>query len=421
LRDRTVEGLGLLYDMHWPFRQPDTARPARTSVLHARLAAQGACFGETAGWERANWFAPEGTDPAYEYSYGRQNWFDHSAAEHAAVREAVGLFDQSSFAKFLLQGRDAERVLNHVSANDVAVAPGRVVYTQWLNARGGIEADLTVTRLADDKYLIVTAAAGQTRDFAWLRGHIPDDAYAVLTDMTSGYAVLGVMGPNSRALLGALGPDDLSNDAFPYMTAREIEIGYATALALRTTYVGELGWELYLQTEFAAPVYDLLVEAGADHGLRHAGYHALNSLRIERGFRHWGHDITDEDTPLEAGLGFAVALQKPDFIGREALLRQREGPLKKRLVQFALEDPEPLLYHNEPVWRDGAIVGYIASGMYGHTLGRAIGLGYLSDEGGVSDDFVRSGTYEIEIACERFPARASLAPLYDPKGERVRM
>jgi 4-methylaminobutanoate oxidase (formaldehyde-forming) len=205
------------------------------------------------------------------------------------------------------------------------------------------------------------------------------------------------------------------------MTAREIEIGYATALALRTTYVGELGWELYLQTEFAAPVYDLLVEAGADHGLRHAGYHALNSLRIERGFRHWGHDITDEDTPLEAGLGFAVALQKPNFIGREALLRQREGPLKKRLVQFALEDPEPLLYHNEPVWRDGAIVGYIASGMYGHTLGRAIGLGYLSDEGGVSDDFVRSGSYEIEIACERFPARASLAPLYDPKGERVRM
>ena len=421
LRERTVEALGLLYDMHWPFRQVASARPARTSVLHQRLAARGACFGETAGWERANWFAPEGTEPVYEYSYGRQNWFEHSAAEHAAVREGVGLFDQSSFAKFLLQGRDAERVLNRVSANDVAVVPGRVVYTQWLNERGGIEADLTVTRLAHESFLVVTAAAGQTRDFAWLSRHIPDDAHAVLTDVTSGYAVLGIMGQKARALLSALSPDDLSNQGFPYMTAREIEIGYARLLALRTTYVGELGWELYLPTEFAAPVYDLIAAEGAGHGLRHAGYHALDSLRIERGFRHWGHDITDEDTPLEAGLGFAVAFDKPDFIGREALLRQREGTLTRRLVQFALDDPAPLLYHNEPIWRDGALVGHITSGAYGHTLGSAIGLGYVSAEAGVSGDFVRSGSYEIEIARERFAARASLAPLYDPKGERVRL
>jgi 4-methylaminobutanoate oxidase (formaldehyde-forming) len=422
LHDRTVEGLGLLYAMHWPFRQFESARGVRKSPLHDRLAAAGACFGEAGGWERANWFAPSGVEPSYDYSYKRQNWFDHSAAEHRAVREAVGLFDQSSFAKYLLQGRDAERVLNRVCANDVAVADGGVVYTQWLNERGGIEADLTVTRLARDCYFIVTAFATQFRDFHWLKGHIPDDAHAVLTDVTSGYATLSVMGPRSRDLLSRLTPADLGNSAFPFGTAQEIDLAYAKAWALRISYVGELGWEIYMPSEFAQGVCDALVAEGQNFGLRHAGYHALNSLRMEKGFRHWSHDITDEDTPLEAGLGFAVAWDKPNgFIGREALLTQKEKGVTKRLATFTLDDPEPLLYHNEPVWRDDEIVGHITSGMFGHTVGRSIGLGYVSHVDGVTAEWIKAGTYEIEVAGERFAATAGLRPLYDPKAERVRM
>ncbi len=421
LHDRTVEGLGLLYAMHWPFRQFDTARPVRLTPLHDRLLAQGACFGELCGWERANWFAPAGVEARYQYSYGRQNWFEHSAAEHRAVRQNVGLFDQTSFAKYLVQGRDAEGVLGRICANDVAVAPGSVVYTQWLNQRGGIEADLTVTRLAEDKYFIVTSPPGQVRDFSWLTKHIPADAQAIATDVTSAYAVLSIMGPRSRELLAKLTPADLGNPAFAYMSAQEIEIGYAKALALRASYVGELGWELYIPSEFALAVYDSIVTAGQDFDLQHCGYHALNSLRIEKCFRHWGHDISDEDTPLEAGLGFAVALDKPGgFIGREALLRQKEAGLDKRLVAFAMTSPDPLLYHNEPIWRDGEIAGYVTSGMYGHTVGAAVGLGYVNNPDGVSADWIDAGNYEIEVACERFAARASLKPLYDPKSENVK-
>ncbi|MFQ5983717.1 MAG: FAD-dependent oxidoreductase, partial [Woeseiaceae bacterium] len=421
LRDRTVEGLGLLYAMHWPFRQFETARPVRTTPLYDRLAARGACFGEVAGWERPNWFAPEGVEPRYEYSYGRQNWFDYSATEHQAVREAVGLLDQTSFAKFLLQGRDAGKVLNRVCANNVSVPAGKVVYTQWLNERGGIEADLTVTRLQEDCYLIVTAATSQTRDFNWLRRHIPDGGHAVLTDVTSGYAVLGVMGPRSRDLLARLTDADLANEAFPFATSQEIELAYAMVRASRISYVGELGWELYIPTEFALSVYDAIVSEGDTFGLKHTGMHAMNSLRIEKGYRHWGHDITDEDTPLEAGLGFAVAFDKEGgFIGREALLRQKETGLKRRLALFALEDPEQLLYHDEPIWRDGELVGRTTSGMFGHTRGCAIGLGYVANKDGVTAEFIESGSYEIEIACERIPARASLRPFYDPKSERVR-
>ena len=293
LRERTTEAVGLLYAMHWPFFSPESARPVRVSPLHERLGGQGACFGELCGWERANWVAPEGVQPKYRYSYGRQNWFEYSAAEHRAVRETVGLFDLSSFGKFLLQGDDAEAVLNRVSTNDVAVAPGQVVYTQWLNERGGIEADLTVTRLEKDQYLIVTAAASQGRDFYWLRDRIPPDCHAVLTDVTSGWSVLSVMGPESRALLQPLSADDLSNDAFPFGTSREIDLGYARVRATRISYVGELGWELYVPTEFAPGVFDVILEDGAAHGLHLAGYHALNSLRIEKGYRHWGHDITN--------------------------------------------------------------------------------------------------------------------------------
>ena len=421
LRERTTETVGLLYAMHWPFFSPESARPVRVSPLHERLAAQGACFGELCGWERANWFAPEGVQPRYRYSYGRQNWFEYSAAEHRAVRETVGLFDLSSFGKFLLQGDDAEAVLNRVSTNDVAVAPGQVVYTQWLNERGGIEADLTVTRLEKDQYLIVTAAASQGRDFYWLRDRIPPDCHAVLTDVTSGWSVLSVMGPESRALLQPLSADDLSNDAFPFGTSREIDLGYARVRATRISYVGELGWELYVPTEFAPGVFDVILEDGAAHGLHLAGYHALNSLRIEKGYRHWGHDITNEDTPLESGLGFTVKWDKAGgFIGREALDEYRNAPLKRRLVQFRLEDPEPMLYHEEPIWREGVRVGRTTSGMYGHTLGGSVGLGYVEHPEGVDHEFMASGNFELEVAGKRFAAAASLRPMYDPTGEKIK-
>ena len=420
LRDRTVEGLGLLYAMHWPFRQFESARGARTSPLHDRLAARGACFGELAGWERANWYAPEGSEPRYEYTFDRQNWFEPSAFEHRAVREEVALFDQSSFAKYLLQGRDAETVLGRVCANDVAVPVGKVVYTQWLNERGGIEADLTVTRLAADKYLVVTAPGTQTRDFNWLQRHITDDEFAILTDVSSGYAVLGIMGPRSRDLLRRLTGEDLSNAGFPFATSREVDLGYARVRATRITYVGELGWELYIPTEFAVQVYDTIL--GAQPDIVHAGYHAMNSLRLEKAYRHWGHDITDEDTPLEAGLGFAVAWDKPGgFIGRDALLRQKEQGVGRRLVQFALDADAPQLFHNEPIWRDGHLAGFLTSGMHGHTLGRPLGMGYVSGDGEVDAEFISSGTYEIEIAGRRYPATASLRPFYDPKSERIRV
>ncbi len=422
LRDRTVEGLGLLYAMHWPFRQPETARGVRRSSLHDRLKAAGACFGEVAGWERPNWYAPEGEAAEYRYSYGRQNWFDYSAAEHRTVREAVGLFDQSSFAKYVVEGPDAEKVLNRICANDVAVPVGKIVYTQWLNERGGIEADLTVTREADDRYLVVTAAATQTRDLAWLKRNIPAEARVVAYDVTSAHAVLGVMGPRARDLLGPLADADLSNEAFPFATSQIIDLGYARIRASRITYVGELGWELYIPTEFAQGVYDRIASAGEAHGLKLAGYHAMNSLRMEKGYRHWGHDITDEDTPLEAGLGFAVAMNKPgEFIGREALLRQKERGLTRRLVQFSLDDPEPLLYHNEPILRDGTIVGRVTSGMFGHTIGRSIGLGYVENRGEVvTADFINGGSFEIEVAGSRFKATASLKPFYDPGNLRVK-
>jgi 4-methylaminobutanoate oxidase (formaldehyde-forming) len=422
LRDRTVESLGLLYAMHWPFRQAETSRGVRKSPLHDRLEAAGACFGEVAGFERPNWFAPPGTRPHYEYSYGRQNWFLQSAAEHRAVRERVGLFDQSSFAKFVLQGRDAARVLGRMCANDIDVPIGRIVYTQWLNERGGIEADLTVTREAEDAYLIVTSCATQTRDFAWLRRAIPDDVRAVAVDVSSAYAVLGLMGPASRELLATLTDADLSTAAFPFGVSRLIDLGYARVRASRITYVGELGYELYIPAEFAQSVYDVILGAGEPFGLQLAGYHALNSLRMEKAYRHWGHDIGDEDTPLEAGLEFAVAWNKPaGFLGRDALYRQREAGVRRRLVAVALAETDRLLYHNEPIWRDGELVGRITSGMFGHTVGSALGLGYLARSGEpVSADWIGAGRYEVEVAAERVPARVSLRPFYDPSGQRVR-
>ena len=425
LRERVSESLGLLYATHFPHRQFETARGVRRSPLHDRLIAAGACHGEAAGWERPNWYALPGTAPSdrprYEYSYGRGNWFEHTAAEHRAVRTQVGLFDQSSFAKYRLEGWDAVRVLNRVCTNNIDVRPGRIVYTQWLNERGGIEADLTVTRLDEAGFLIITAAATEVRDFHWLKGQIPADAHCVLTNVTSGLSVISLMGPNARSLLQSLTPTDLSNEAFPFGTSREIELGYALVRASRITYVGELGWELYIPTEFAVGVYDEIIAASDAFGLVHAGYHALDSLRIEKAYRHWGHDITDEDSPLEAGLNFTLKFDKPGgFTGREALLRQREQGLAKRLVQFKLRDPEPLLRHNEPIWCGDQIVGYIRSGNYGHTLGGAIGLGYVGGPLALDPSEVENAAFEIEVAGVRIPARPSLTPLYDPQNRRVR-
>jgi glycine cleavage system T protein len=422
LRDRTVETLGLLYAMHWPFRQPESARGVRRSALHDRLLGRGACFGELAGWERPNWFAPAPGEAKYEYSYGRQNWFEHSAAEHRAVRESVGLFDQSSFAKFILEGEDSENVLNRICANNVSVPVGKIVYTQWLNERGGIEADLTITRESETRFLIVTAAATQVRDFAWLKRNIPAGSRAIAVDISSAYGVLGVMGPNSRRLLSRLTNADLSNHAFPFATSQIIDLAYAKVRASRITYVGELGWELYVPAEFIQGVFDALVAEGEAHDLRLAGYHATNSLRMEKGYRHWGHDITDEDSPLEAGLGFAVSMTKPGgFIGRDALLRQKDAGLRRRLVHVALDDPLPLLHHNEPMWLDGKLVGRVTSGMFGHTLGKSLGMGYVENpHGAVDAAFLNSGRFAVEVAGERIAAQATLRPFYDPTNSRVK-
>jgi len=419
LRERTREVVGLLYAMHWPFRQPETARGVRCSVLHDRLASRGAVFGVVAGWERANWFATAGVEPRYVYTYGRQNWFPCAAAEHRAVREAAGLFDQSSLAKFRLQGPDAVAVLQRLCANDVDVPPGRILYTQMLNARGGIECDLTVTRLAEDAFLVVTIAAAATHDADWIRRSLRDSR-VTFTDVTSAFSVLGVMGPRSRELLSRLTDADLSDGGFSFGATREIHIGHVMARATRITYVGELGWELYVPTEFAASVYEAVLEAGEGLGLRHAGSHAMDSLRMEKGYRSWGHDIGGDDTPLEAGLGFAVAFKKEGFVGRDALLRQRDTPLARRLIMFTLDDPEPLLLGDEPIYRDGVLVGRITSGAYGHTLGRSVGMGYVAHADGVDATFVSTGRWQLEIAMERFAATAYLEPPYDPKSSRVR-
>jgi 4-methylaminobutanoate oxidase (formaldehyde-forming) len=427
LHDRTVETLGLLYAMHWPYYQYTSARGVRRTPLHDRLIAAGACMGELAGWERPNWYAKPGSKPAYEYSYGRQNWFEACQSECLAVRDQVALFDQTCFAKFLVQGPGACAVLNRLSTADVDVPVDKIVYTQWLNEHGGIEADLTITRLAVDEYLVVTAAACQTRDLAWLRQAIAASSASpcYVTDVTAGIAMLGLMGPGSRALLSALSGEALSNATHPFGTSREIEIGYTRVRASRITFVGELGWELYLPAESCLDVYERLIEAGADHGLKLAGYHAMAACRIEKGYRSWGHDIGDEDTPLDAGLGFTVAWGKSGgFLGREALLAQRaRGALSKRLVQVMLADDSasaPLLYHEEPIVRDGEIVGSVKSGAWGFRLGKSIGMGYVEADGAVSAEWLASGRWEVEVACERYPARVQLQPWYDPKSERIK-
>jgi len=422
LHDRSVESLGLLYAMHWPFRQVETARGVRRSPFHDRLINLGACHGENGGWERPNWFAPEGVEPKYEYTYGRQNWFEHSAAEHRACRENAALFDQTSLAKILVQGHDAAMVLNKISSANVDVEPGTSVYTTWLNDRGGIEADLTVNRLDEERFLVVTAYTTQLKDSDWIIRNVPDGSRVAVTDVTSAWATLGIFGPKARDFVSPITDADLSNEAFPFGTLQEIDFGYSRAIAVRRTYMGELGWEIYLPTEFAVGAFDQLWESGQPNGLELAGMHAMNSLRMEKAYRHWGDDICDEDTPLEAGLSWGVAWDKPGgFIGRDALLSQRETGITRRLVQFRIDNPEPLLYHNEPVYKDGTIVGRITSGMYGHTVGAALGMGYVSHEIDVPRDQVIEGSFEVEINGKRFPATASFRPFYDPESKQVHL
>ncbi|MEM1314788.1 MAG: glycine cleavage T C-terminal barrel domain-containing protein, partial [Pseudomonadota bacterium] len=420
LKERVSETLGLLYADHFPYRQPATARGVRRSPLHEHLKARGAVFGETAGWERANWFAAEGAASEYRHDWRGQNWFENAKAEHMAMREGVGLLDMSSFGKIRIEGRGALAAVERLCANSMDVETGRIVYTQMLNARGGIECDLTVTRLAETVFYLVVPGATLQRDLAWIRRHCADED-VVVADVSAGEAVLPLMGPKAREVLAACSPDDFSNERHPFGLAREIEIGMGLARAHRVTYVGELGWEIYVSSDMAAHVFETLIEAGAPHGLKLCGLHAMDFCRIEKAFRHFGHDITDEDHVLEAGLGFAVKPDKGAFIGREAVLRKREAGLDRRLIQFKLEEPDAFLFHNEPVLRDGRIVSYLTSGGYGHALGAAVGLGYVPcARPGEPVAEMLDGRYEIEIAGRRVAAQASLKPMYDPGSERPR-
>lgn len=418
LFERSKETLGLLYADHFPFRQKATARGVRRTPLHQHLLDQGAVMGEIAGWERANWFANPGQTPEYEYSWKRQNFFDNVAAEHNAIRTNVGMYDMTSFGKIRVEGPDATAFMNYVGGGQYDVPVGKIVYTQFLNPTGGIEADVTITRLSETAYLVVTPAATRLADQTWMMRH-KGNFSVVITDVTAGEAVLAVMGPNSRKLLQMVSPNDFSNDVNPFGTAQEIELGMGLARVHRVTYVGELGWEVYVSSDMAAHAFETLHTAGQELDLKLCGMHMMDCARIEKGFRHFGHDITCEDHVLEAGLGFAVKTDKPDFIGRDAVLRKKETGLQNRMLQFKLTESEPLLYHNEPILRDGEIVGYLSSGAYGHHMGAAMGLGYVPCPGEKPAEILAS-TYEIDVSGTRVKADASLKPMYDPTSERVK-
>jgi glycine cleavage system aminomethyltransferase T/glycine/D-amino acid oxidase-like deaminating enzyme len=420
---RTVESLGLVYATHYPFRPVKTARGARLSPAHDKLVAQRAYFRDVSGWEGADWYAPEGAEPqAGDLTWGRPQWFGHWAAEHHAARNGVIVMDMSFMAKFAVQGRDAGRELERISANQVAAETGRITYTQWLNERGRIEADLTVTKLDDEQFFVVASDTAHRHAETWMRRHF-GAAHAFVTDVTSGYAQLNVQGPLSRELLSTVTHADMSKDAFPFRTARFIDIGYARVLCIRITYLGELGYELHIPAEQAAAVYDRLIEAGRPFGLRHAGLKALASLRMEKAYRDYGHDIDNTDTVLEAGLGFAVAPDKPGgFIGEDAVLAQRAaGPLRRRLVQVLLSDPEPLMHHAEIVCRNGRPAGYMRSASYGFTLGGAVGLAMIDADEPIDRRYLDDGHWTVRIGAAEYPAVTSLRPLYDPASKRVQM
>ena len=418
---RTCEAYGKHYTIAFPHEEYESGRPRIVSPLYARLEAAGAVFGSKLGWERPNWFAPAGAAARDIYSMGRQNWFAPVGAEHAHVREAVGIFDQSSFAKYEVTGRDAGRALDWICAGNVAKPPGRVTYTQLLNSRGGIEADLTVARLADDRFYIVTGTGFRTHDLAWIRDHLPAGADVALEDVTEAWGTLSLMGPRARDVLAKVTAADVSNAAFPFGAVREIAIAGTEVRAIRITYVGELGWELHVPLGATGAVYDALMAAGAPEGIRPVGYRALESLRLEKGYRAWSSDITPNDTPFEAGLGWAVKMgSSTPFMGRAALEAAAGRPLQKRFAGFTLADPSVVLVGRETILRDGAPVGYLTSGGFGYTLGRNIGYGYVRNAEGVDDAFLRAGRYELVVAAEVHPAEIALAPLHDPQGARIR-
>jgi 4-methylaminobutanoate oxidase (formaldehyde-forming) len=421
-RTRSVESLGMVYQLHYPGRSLQTARNAKLSPFHQRLVAERAYFRDVSGWEGADWYAPAGVEPRVEsLSWGRQNWFRYWADEHRACREGVVVMDMSFMSKFLVEGRDAGTVLDRVSANRVNGEVGEITYTQWLNEHGLLEADLTVTKLADDRFWVVASDTAHRHALTWLRRHA-DGHHAFVADHTGGWAQLNVQGPRSRELLQSVTSADLSNEAVPFRAARTIDIGFARVLCIRITYLGELGYELYIPTEQALHVYDRIVAAGHEVGLRHAGLKALSSLRMEKAYRDYGHDIDNTDSVLEVGLGFTVALDKPGgFIGRDAVLAKKAaGPLQRRLVQVLALDSDTMLFHAEPMWRDGQAVGYVRAASYGHTLGGAVGLAMVEHLDGVTPDWLAAGSWEVEVAGRRVPARVSLRPMYDPTNERIR-
>lgn len=422
VRTRTVEAYGKHYTMAWPHEEHESGRPCRKSPLYDTLMDQGACFGEKLGWERPNWFADAslGETPKDEYSFGRQNWFAAVGREHKAAREAAVLFDQTSFAKFALKGPDALAAMNWICANDVDKPVGALVYTQMLNDKGGIECDLTVGRVAHDEFYIVTGTGYATHDFDWISRNIPDGLNCQLFDITSSNAVLSLMGPKARDILAAVTRDDVSNDGLKFGTIRTIGIAGCPVKALRVTYVGELGWELHLPVEYAQTVYSALMEAGQPQGLVNAGYRAIESLRLEKGYRAWGSDIGPDHTPFESGLGWAVKLRKNiNFKGRAASEKQKAEGVKKMLACFTV-DPDVVLLGRETIYRDGERVGWLTSGGYGYTTGKSIGYGYVRNQGGVDADFVTSGTYELEVATQRVSCDVTLQPLYDPKMDRIK-
>lgn len=421
LSERIGETLGLHYVMPWPNRELQSGRPLRCSPVYDRIREKGACFGSKMGWERPLWYARNGQEPVLNYTWDKPDWLENAKAEHDAARNGVAFFDQSSFSKLMVQGRDAQDALQRICANDIAVAPGSCVYTGLLNERGGYESDLTVTRLDGERFLLVTGSAQTTRDQDWITKALLPTERVFVSDVTASMAVFSIMGPKSRDLLSRLTPADLGNDAFPFATSRDIDLGQNVVRATRLTYVGELGWELYVPVEVAAQVYEDIVTAGEDEGLVHAGYYALESLRVEKAYRAWGHELSPDYTPLETGLGFAVAMNKVTaFTGRDALLTQKQGGLKKRLVQFVLEDPDVMLWGGELVLRNGSPVGDLKSAAFGHTLGAATGLGYVNNAEGVDREFIEAGTYEIDIAGDVIPAKAHLRSPYDPKALRVK-
>ena len=419
LFERSKETLGLLYANHFPYKQKETARGIRRSPFHEHLKSKGAVFGESAGWERANWFSDPGQNNDYVYSWKRQNWFKNAEREHTAIRQNVGVYDMSSFGKIKIEGPDSESFLNYVCGANLSVPTGKIVYTQLLNSKGGIEADVTVTRLTSSSYILVTSSSTVVADQAWLYRNL-GDFQVVLTDVTASESVLAVMGPNSRKLLQAISPNDFSNKVNPFGTCQQIEIGMAIARAHRISYVGELGWELYISSEMANHIFEVIVAAGEDFDLKLCGMHAVDSCRIEKAFRHFGHDITCEDHVLEAGLGFAVDSSKARFLGRDAVLEKKSQGISKKLLQFFLKDPQYLLYQNEPIYRDGKLVSYIRSGAYGYSLKGAVGLGYIPCEGEEPNDLLRS-SFEIDVAGCRVPALASNRPLYDPKANSIKL